>query len=48
MPAKGKQAKEIVEQIKLMESNGFQYEDADASFELLLHRSQPDTNCLLS
>lgn len=42
LPAKGKQARQIVEQIKLMESRGFQYEDADASFEALLHRSAPD------
>jgi len=42
LPATGEKAREIVEQVKLMESRGFKYEDADASFELLLHRSQPD------
>ena len=42
LPPKGKQARQILEQIKLLESRGFQYEDADASFELLLHRSQPE------
>ncbi|MCX6005017.1 MAG: citramalate synthase [Chloroflexi bacterium] len=36
----GKEARRILEQIKELESLGFQYEDADASFELLLHRSQ--------
>ena len=41
LPAKGKQARQIVEHIKFQESLGFQYEDADASFELLLHRSKP-------
>ncbi|MDD5397445.1 MAG: citramalate synthase [Dehalococcoidia bacterium] len=36
----GKEARRILEQIKELESLGFQYEDADASFELLIHRSQ--------
>ncbi len=40
LPPKGKQARQILEQIKLLESQGFQYESADASFELLLYRSQ--------
>jgi 2-isopropylmalate synthase len=41
IPVKGEQAKKLVDQIKLMESLGFKYEDADASFEVLLHRSTP-------
>ncbi len=41
LPLKGKEARQVVQQIKLLESHGFQYEDADASFELLLHRAQP-------
>jgi len=41
LPPKGKEAREILEQIKLMESRGFQYEGAEASFELLLRRAQP-------
>ena len=41
MPPEGREARKILEQIKLLESLGFQYEDADASFELLLLRSQP-------
>jgi 2-isopropylmalate synthase len=41
MPANGKQARKILEQIKLLENQGFQYESADASFEMLLYRAQP-------
>ena len=40
LTAKGKEARNIVEQVKRLESRGFQYEEADASFELLLHRAQ--------
>ncbi|MBL7210129.1 MAG: citramalate synthase [Dehalococcoidia bacterium] len=42
LPPQGKEARQILEQIKLLESRGFQYEGADASFELLLHRVQPE------
>ena len=42
LPPKGKEARQILEQIKLLESRGFQYDSAEASFELLLRRSQPD------
>jgi 2-isopropylmalate synthase len=42
LPPKGKQTLQVLQQIKLLESQGFQYEDADASFELLLHRAQPE------
>ena len=35
-------AKRLLEQVKLMESQGYQYEGAEASFELLAHRSLPD------
>ncbi|HEU4759137.1 MAG TPA: alpha-isopropylmalate synthase regulatory domain-containing protein, partial [Dehalococcoidia bacterium] len=31
----------LVEQVKLMESRGYQYEGAEASFELLVRRSRP-------
>jgi len=41
MPSSSKQTRQILQQIKLLESRGFQYEGADASFELLLHRAQP-------
>lgn len=42
LPPEGKEARQVLEQIKKMESKGFQYEGADASFELLLHRAQPE------
>jgi len=32
----------LLKHVKLMESRGFQYESAEASFELLLHRAKPD------
>ncbi len=35
------ETRRVLDQIKLLESRGFQYEDADASFELLLRRAQP-------
>jgi 2-isopropylmalate synthase len=35
-------AKRLLEQVKLMESQGYQYEGAEASFELLARRSLPD------
>jgi len=38
----GEAARHILEHIKLMESRGFQYEDAEASFDLLIHRAQPN------
>ena len=36
------EVQKLLEQIKLLESRGFQYEGAEASFELLLHRARPD------
>lgn len=36
---KGDDTRRVLDQVKLMESRGFQFEDADASFELLLRRS---------
>ncbi len=42
LPPEGEEARKVLEQIKRMESKGFQYEGADASFELLLHRAQPE------
>ena len=42
LPLQGKEAEKLLEQLKLLESRGFQYENAEASFELLLHRSKPD------
>jgi 2-isopropylmalate synthase len=42
LPSKSKQTRQILQQIKLLESRGFQYEGADASFELLLRRAQAE------
>ena len=42
LQAKGKEAQKLLEQVKLLESRGFQYENAEASFELLVHRAKPD------
>jgi len=42
LPPEGKEAKKLVERVKLMESRGFQYENAEASFELLIQRAKPD------
>ncbi len=42
LPSKGKEIQKLLEQIKWLESRGFQYENAEASFELLLHRVKPD------
>ena len=41
LPSQGKETQELVEQIKQLESRGFQYENAEASLELLLHRAKP-------
>ena len=42
LPSQGKETQKLLEQIKRLESRGFQYENAEASFELLLHRAKPD------
>ena len=42
LQAKGKEVQKLLEQVKLLESHGFQYENAEASFELLVHRAKPD------
>ena len=42
LPAKGEEVQTLLEQVKLLESRGFQYDNAEASFELLLHRAKPD------
>jgi len=38
----GEQAREVLEHIKTLENQGFQFEGAEASFELLVRRAQPD------
>jgi len=42
LPLKGKEAQKLLEQVKLLESRGFQYDNAEASFELLAHRAKPN------
>jgi len=39
---KGKKIETVLEQVKLLEKQGFQYDVAEASFDLLLRRAQPD------
>lgn len=41
LPPKAERTRRVLAQIKFMENHGYHYEDADASFELLLHRAQP-------
>lgn len=41
LPPKGKEVNNLLEQVKFLESRGFQYDNAEASFELLLHRAKP-------
>jgi 2-isopropylmalate synthase len=42
LPPEGKELKELLSRIKWLESRGFQYENAEASFELLIRRARPD------
>ncbi|MFA5604255.1 MAG: citramalate synthase [Dehalococcoidales bacterium] len=42
LPPKGKEAQQLLEKVKDLESRGFQYENAEASFDLLVHRAQSD------
>jgi len=37
-----KEIKNILQRVKLLESQGFQYDTAEASFDLMLYRAQPD------
>jgi 2-isopropylmalate synthase len=41
LSSKSKEAQELLEKVKLLESRGFQYENAEASFELLIQRAKP-------
>ncbi|MFC1987764.1 citramalate synthase [Chloroflexota bacterium] len=41
LSSQSKEIQTLLEQIKQLESRGFQYENAEASFELLLYRVQP-------
>jgi 2-isopropylmalate synthase len=42
IPVQGQEAQKLLEQVKQAESRGYQYEGAEASFELLVHRAKPD------
>ena len=42
LTTKDKEVKELLARVKQLESRGFQYDNAEASFELLLHRARPD------
>lgn len=42
LQTQSKETQKLLEQVKSLESRGFQYENAEASFELLLHRAKPD------
>jgi 2-isopropylmalate synthase len=42
LPARGKEVQKLVDQVKFLESRGFQYDHAEASFELLVYRTLPD------
>ncbi|MCX7912213.1 MAG: citramalate synthase [Dehalococcoidales bacterium] len=41
LPASEKEVKSLLDRVKHLESRGFQYDNAEASFELLLHRAKP-------
>ena len=41
VPDEGDEARRLLEQVKAMEARGYQYEGAEASFELLARRSRP-------
>jgi len=42
LPSRGEQVNSLLGQVKSLESRGFQYENAGASFELLVRRAEPD------
>jgi len=42
LPPQGKEVQKLLERIKWLESRGFQYENAEASLETLLHRANPN------
>jgi len=41
LPPRGNEARQLVQQIKHLESLGFQYDNAEASFDLLVRRARP-------
>jgi 2-isopropylmalate synthase len=42
LSSRTKETQKLLDQVKFLESRGFQYDNAEASFELLLHRAKPD------
>jgi len=42
IPLTGEETRHLLEKVKMMESRGYQYDGAEASFELLVRRSQPE------
>jgi 2-isopropylmalate synthase len=42
LSSQSKETQKLLQQVKLLESRGFQYENAEASFELLIQRAKPD------
>ncbi len=42
LPRQGKEVQKLLGQVKLLESQGFHYDNAEASFDLLVHRVKPD------
>jgi 2-isopropylmalate synthase len=42
IPLTSEETRRLLDRVKLMEARGFQYDGAEASFELLVRRSQPD------
>jgi 2-isopropylmalate synthase len=41
LPSDSKETQSLLQHVKQLESRGFQYDNAEASFELLLHRAKP-------
>lgn len=41
LPVEAKETQALLQHVKQLESRGFQYDNAEASFELLLHRARP-------
>lgn len=46
IPLETDEARRLLDQVKVMESRGYQYEGAEASFELLVRRSRPGYEAL--
>jgi 2-isopropylmalate synthase len=42
LPLKSEQAQQLLDKVKILESRGFQYENAEASFDLLVQRAKAD------